>query len=464
MAIVRLDWNSSIHADEPDGIPKAVRLMGAILLFGDGDHALGAGHHIRLAAIADALEARGLSTRLACRDLPGSTHTWAWRDRPVVVLPGGMTADQAVAQARVGYRTVVIDHYDVTCAPGCVAVVDGPGLGPAHEAALVICPRPGALAAEVPGVPSLAGASYLPLRPAFAVRRGPSKDGPIMVAVGATDPGGLRARIMDVLQRPVMVLPGGEDADAVAERIASCSCAVVSASTIAVECLAIGVPVVAVISAPNQERLAAGLAGLGVPVLPIDGIANLPALLGQALAPVGLDGGGAGRIAERIVELERWPSRSCLRWATWDDADLLHSWANDADSRAASFSSSEISHQSHLSWLARTLSDPAIRIWIGESAGRPAGTVRLNRERGIATVSIAVAAEARGCGMGRQLLGDLMAWTAATGFAQRLIAWVKDGNQASQRLFAGSGWQVAERGSIAGSAATRYEFVLEPRS
>lgn len=435
--------------------------MPAVLLFGDGDRATGAGHQVRLAAIADALAARGCDVSFACRDLPGSTHVWAWRGRPTLLLDPALDPDQAVAQARPGFATLVVDHYGVRHAAGCVAISDGPGLGPPAGAALAVCPRPGARADELPVVATIAGSSFLPLRPAFAKRRGPRPGGPVLVAVGATDPGGLVPCIAEVLGRAVLTLPGGEGAAAVAERLAGCSAAVVSASTMALECIAIGLPTVAVVSVSNQERLAAGLAGLGVPVLRADDLAGLPEALVRAVAPEAIDGGGSSRIAERIVELARWPVGSCLRWARWDDADHLLAWANDPVARQASFRSDHISRAGHLAWLARQLGDPHSRIWIGEIEGRTVGTVRLTREGGTATVSITIAPEARGRGAGRRLLSDLAGWSAATGFARTLVALVKDGNQASLRLFSNCGWPVTGRVPVAGCPATRYELDVE---
>jgi GNAT superfamily N-acetyltransferase len=217
-----------------------------------------------------------------------------------------------------------------------------------------------------------------------------------------------------------------------------------------------------VVSVANQERLAAGLAGLGVPVLRPEDLAGLTDSLARAAAPEAIDGGGAGRIAERVTELARWPAGSCLRWARWDDADRLLAWANDPAARQASFRSDPIPREGHLAWFARLLGDPHSRIWIGEVDGQPVGTVRLTREATAATVSIAVAPEARGRGPGRRLLTDLAGWTAATGFAGLLVAWVKDANPASLRLFSGCGWPVADRSPIAGQPATRYELPVEP--
>lgn len=424
-----------------------------IVLFGDGNQAIGAGHHIRLAAIADALAARGLPVRLACRDLPGSTHAWAWRGRNVDLRPAGLDATAAAAGAH------LIDHYGVAAAAGCAAIVDGPGLGPPQGAALAICPRPGAHPSEVPHLACIAGEAWLPLRHAFAARRGAHPRGPVLVACGGTDASGAGARIASVLTNTghrVATLPGGADAETVAGLIAGCRAAVVSASTIALECLAIGVPVVAVTTAANQQRLAAGLAALGVPVV---AESEAAAALPRAADPP-LDGGGAARIAERVAELALAPP-TCLRFAAWDDAERLLAWANDPATRAASFRPGAIDRAGHLAWLARTLGDPAARIWIGVLDGLPAGTVRLARDGTAATVSIQVAPEARGRGAGRRLLHDLAAWNTATGFAARLDAWVRDGNDASHRLFAGCGWRVAERGAVAAQPATRYVWPPE---
>ena len=48
------------------------------LLLAEGSHEIGAGHQVRSATLAQALEQRGHQAFLCARNLPGSSHIWAW--------------------------------------------------------------------------------------------------------------------------------------------------------------------------------------------------------------------------------------------------------------------------------------------------------------------------------------------------------------------------------------------------
>jgi hypothetical protein len=52
------------------------------------------------------------------------------------------------------------------------------------------------------------------------------------------------------------------------------------------------------------------------------------------------------------------PASLQLRQACMDDADLLLAWRNDATTRQASHDTTPVSHDVHVAWLRKTLSDP----------------------------------------------------------------------------------------------------------
>ena len=135
-----------------------------------------------------------------------------------------------------------------------------------------------------------------------------------------------------------------------------------------------------------------------------------------------------------------------LRAAREGDARLLFAWVNRPDSLAAKLATeAAISWETHQSWLAARLADPSSALWIAEQDGRPVGQVRVERrERGL-EVDIFVSAEARGRGVARRLLAR-----AARACAERwpglpLVARVKTGNLASERLFLAAGYALAEQ-------------------
>lgn len=134
-----------------------------------------------------------------------------------------------------------------------------------------------------------------------------------------------------------------------------------------------------------------------------------------------------------------------LRPARTADAETLLAWRNDAVTRRFAFDRSEVDPSEHRMWLDRKLANPACELWIGESErGDPVGEVRFDLEAdGIATIDIAVAPEARGRGIGLQLLRAAMA--AHQSSASEFRAEVDVANAASRRTFERAGFtQVAE--------------------
>jgi RimJ/RimL family protein N-acetyltransferase len=147
-----------------------------------------------------------------------------------------------------------------------------------------------------------------------------------------------------------------------------------------------------------------------------------------------------------------------LRPATLDDADLLLAWANDPATRAASFSSRPILRAEHIAWLAGRLADPGCEIWIGLTMdeSRPIGVVRFERDAaGIAVVSIAVATEARGEGLGAELLRSGLAAARDTLGPPAFRAVVRVANEPSIRLFEAAGFRQRP-----GDRVDRLEFEL----
>ncbi len=462
----------------------------------DGSREIGAGHQVRCAAIASAAVARGARVVMACRDAGASaTATWAWRGLDVDVAPAELSPAMLVRRVRERHRpdAVILDHYGIDAAGvaelaadgPCALIDDSPGRA-ARDLRLLIDPTVGATAADHPAAPAIAGTGFAALRSAFASPppRAP-ESGLAVVALGGTDPGGLSAIAAQALLAGAIKLviavtadaataraltllgervPGrlmvrrALDATAMAALLARAEVAVVSASTLALEAAAVGTPFVAVVTADNQRRQAEGLRRAGVGLIESDDFGQLPRLVDAALrqpVPFTVDGRGADRIAERLLEIARGGA-AAPRTASWADAESLLAWANDPAARACSFDARPIARDSHFAWFAQRLADPDTRILIGAAGGVDAGVVRLQRVGGEATVSIAVAPELRGRGVGRGLLDAAAGWAGANRFAGRLIAWIKPDNGASLALFRGCGFAEAGAGEQRGVPALRF--------
>ena len=150
-----------------------------------------------------------------------------------------------------------------------------------------------------------------------------------------------------------------------------------------------------------------------------------------------------------------------VRPATAADAALLLTWANDPETRAASFHTERIAHDEHEAWLTQTLTLPTRRLFIGMVGGEPIGQVRLDaNDAGHAEVGISIAPERRGKGLGAALLAATVeASRRDPGLAvERFVARVRVGNEASIRLFEGAGFVLCETATCEGAPCLIYEL------
>jgi RimJ/RimL family protein N-acetyltransferase len=132
-----------------------------------------------------------------------------------------------------------------------------------------------------------------------------------------------------------------------------------------------------------------------------------------------------------------------LRRASASDESRLLAWRNDAATRASAFDGEEIPAEVHRAWLRRKLADPACAILIAEEGGGAVGQLRFDRVGpDLAEVDIAVAPEARGRGIAREILGLGLERVENLLGVTRVRALVKPDNQPSLRAFRAAGFQV----------------------
>lgn len=127
--------------------------------------------------------------------------------------------------------------------------------------------------------------------------------------------------------------------------------------------------------------------------------------------------------------------RVTLRRAGEGDGALLREWRNDADAVRFSATARPVSPEAHARWLAARLADSDTRLWIAEEARVPVGQVRVDLADGSGVVSIAVAAVARGGGIGQAMLRAAIEEIAREDAAIQLRALIHPDNIASLRAF-----------------------------
>lgn len=138
--------------------------------------------------------------------------------------------------------------------------------------------------------------------------------------------------------------------------------------------------------------------------------------------------------------------RVTLRPAGPEDAYALWVWANDEDTRKASFGRDPIAWGDHLRWLGRALADPARVVTVAEvEDGLPVGSIRFDSDDRWATarLSYVIAPESRGQGLAGEVVRAGVRWIRGTHPAAAIRATVMSANPRSLRVFRNPSWREA---------------------
>lgn len=352
----------------------------------------------------------------------------------------------------------------------------------------------------------LLGPEFALLRPEFAaararVRPRGGKVSRVLVFFGGADPGNATAKALEALSLPEFsslradVVVGAVNphrdslaaacaarpgtafhvqASHMAELMADADLALGAGGTTSWERCCLGLPSLAASLAENQKELTATLArhgamldlGLGESLSP----AGIAGSLRQALADpdrlaavsrLGMalvDGGGADRVAARLLSPWRPGAPLALRPARPSDMATYFRWTNEAETRRQSYRPDPVPLADHARWFAARLEDPGTRLWVAESDGEPAGQIRFQKEDGAAWISFSVDARHRGRGVGAYLLSEGArelrrdpAWAALP-----IRGAIKASNPASRKAFLKAGYAEAGESLVRGEPSYIY--------
>lgn len=414
-------------------------------------------------------------------------------------------AATCAAATRCGAAWVVLDGYHfgsdycraVRTAGLCLLVLDDTAHCDRYDADLLLNAVVGigtagdalraAYATRVPDVPLLAGPQYALIRREFTpwcvADRASSQQGTrVVVSCGGSDATGLSSACLQALAvctealLDITVVVGAANAHVAALHtvaaasphtvhllenppdlprcFATADLALATASHTAWELAAVGTPAIVGTTAANQQCLAAALAEAGIvrhlgewpSVATREAIATAArTLLADAAARAAMgragralvDGEGAARVVQRLQGAPLWLRRACA-----DDIQRLWEWANEPTTRAASFSSAPIPWQTHVAWFAARRADPDCALSIGvDAVDQPIGQWRVDRIRGEGVVSVGLAPNARGRGLGTALI---RAGTLAAAYdlaLRRCHAYIRPDNAASVAAFTKAGYR-----------------------
>ena len=286
----------------------------------------------------------------------------------------------------------------------------------------------------------------------------------VAVVVGSSNPHGaaLQARIQGRpgfrLLQNVSDMPG---------LMAWADVAISASGSTCWELAFMGLPSLLIVLADNQRGIATGLAARGAAVslgwhadLTPEAItrfvvqlAAAPALRAELSARMRqlVDGCGADRALEAIQ-----PGVApgiILRPVTAADCGLVWEWANDPNTRAASFSSEPIPWTQHVAWFEARLADSQHRFYIAlDAAAQPVGQIRYQITGDEATVSVVLAPSQRGRGYGSEIIRKGSCRLFADTAARLIHAYIKPENRASVRAFERAGYTHAGTTTIGPTA------------
>lgn len=132
-------------------------------------------------------------------------------------------------------------------------------------------------------------------------------------------------------------------------------------------------------------------------------------------------------------------------------------WRNDETTRAASGEVDAVPWEVHETWFAKVLADPTRHLLMASHDGRQVGVVRFDEQAsGDWLVSINLAPDARGRGLGTPTLTAGCAWLGTVAGTCRLIADIRRENAPSIRIFTNAGFRATHEDS----EWMRYERVV----
>lgn len=152
-----------------------------------------------------------------------------------------------------------------------------------------------------------------------------------------------------------------------------------------------------------------------------------------------------------------------LRRVQVGDCHLIWEWANTPEIREVSFEPNPIPWDRHQQWYAAKLRDPKCYFFlILDSESRPVGQVRLEESgQDEATISISLAATARGQGWGPQAIRLAAAEIFRTTTVRIIHAYIKPENTRSIRAFCKAGFQSHKLVRYKGQVAEHYILTRE---
>jgi len=353
-----------------------------------------------------------------------------------------------------------------------------------------------------PGTRLLLGTRYVQLRREFRKHQGWRRSirenaKRILVTLGGSDPENVTLKVIRALQRlnitgiEAVIVVGGnnpyyehlqeaaadgaphfrlaKNVDDMPELLSWADIAVTSAGTTVWETAFMGLPSIILTIADNQIDVAKRLGEMDMAMIlgwhqslterdisqAVEGLLNDPGkrkLMSERVQEL-VDGEGVERVQ---MHLKRSSLR--LRRAKQADCELIWRWANEPETRAASFSSAAIPWERHVEWFNSRINDPNCFLFIAQdSQDSFVGNVRFETNREEAVISVNITEKWRGQGYGIPLIVAAVEELFRISPITSVHAFIKMENDRSIRTFERAGFQRMGTKSVKDELALHFQ-------
>ena len=145
-----------------------------------------------------------------------------------------------------------------------------------------------------------------------------------------------------------------------------------------------------------------------------------------------------------------------LRLATAEDCRFYWEVNNAPSTRALSISPGSIPWEDHTQWFERRLESATTTLYVAEVRNQKVGVVRFDLAAGEATISVAIAEEHRGRGLGRRVIAEGTQVTLSTDDGTHVVALIRPDNIGSVRAFKAAGYVRDGETQVGNVALLRY--------
>jgi len=462
----------------------------------DASPAIGGGHVMRCMALAKALAARGARiTFVTDRETVATVPSLL--DSGYTIIDAGSHATLAEVLMSSGVASgavLVVDHYGVGTqeVSACraildqVVVVDDLAAGP-HDCDLLL--NQNVLGDDNPYLALipihakvLLGPQFAMLRPAFAAlrpaalaRRSSAQLKRIFISFGLTDVGGWALKCATVLAESdfkIDIAVGGSaptipalrdlasrhenvtlhvDARDLPEIMAAADLAIGAGGSNSWERCCLGLPSLIGVVAENQRTIALALEAASAARLfmeqDIPDLTEIAHAIGsrpdalksmEEKASAICDGHGAERVAEAILSLPDAITAGAMSLRPANAGDRVDFWLirNDPTTRGISGQKAAIPWEDHATWWSSATTSKQRLLLVVEVGGHIAGYVRFDHvSSGDAVISIALAQQFRGAGVGSRALQAGLSALAELKPQSGVVAHVRKNNLVSINMF-----------------------------